>query len=141
MEELILNEINATPMTIAIVTTLLISGSIILFAYVLLSILMPNPDKTKKEQNTTAKFLSYIALSSLFTGLIFMLFINNRQTYAMENQQYELIKNNNVLTLQTKSDWLQTTKFTIIGEDKNNIYLKKGQKLYSLSLPQNNTKK
>ena len=141
MEELILNEINATPLTIAILTTLLISGSIVLFAYVLLSILMPNPYKTKKEQNTTAKFLSYIALSSLFTGLIFMLFINNRQTYAMENQQYELIKNDNVLTLQTKSDWLQTTKFTIIGEDKNNIYLKKGQKLYSLSLPQPSTKK
>lgn len=141
MEELILDEINATPTAITIVTTLLIGGSLLLFAYVLLSILMPNPYKTKKEQNTTVKFLSYIALSSLFTGLIFMVFINNRQAYAMENQQYELIKNENILTIETKSDWLKTTKFTIIGEDKNNIYLKKGQKLYSLSLPQPSTKK
>ena len=67
---------------------------------------------------------SIVALTVAFGTLILYIGFSNQQNDAVKNHEYTVIRNEQTLEIESKSDMIKSHKFKIDSEDHDHIYIK-----------------
>ena len=67
---------------------------------------------------------SIVALTVAFGTLILYIGFSNQQNDAVKNHEYIVIRNEQTLEIESKSDMIKSHKFKIDSEDHDHIYIK-----------------
>ena len=67
---------------------------------------------------------SIVALTVAFGTLILYIGFSNQQNDAVKNHEYTVIRNEQTLEIESKSDMIKSHKFKIDSEDHEHIYIK-----------------
>lgn len=67
---------------------------------------------------------SIVALTVAFGTLILYIGFSNKQNDAVKNHEYTVIRNEQTLEIESKSDMIKSHKFKIDSKDHDHIYIK-----------------
>lgn len=122
-----MNNLNFTTIpTIATGIIIFFGAGIILSFISLFFILIKNKGETKAKISLYSLFLSLVLfpisiVSSSFAG-----------SQAIKNHEYEIIKTDKNITIQSKSDFIEDRTYELIAHKNNYYYLKYNNKLYEI---------
>ena len=122
-----MNNLNITTIpTIATGIIIFFGAGIVLSFITLFFILIKNKGETKAKISLYSLFLSLVLfpisiVSSSFAG-----------SQAIKNHEYEIIKTDKDITIQSKSDFIENRTYELIAHKNNYYYLKYNNKLYEI---------
>lgn len=67
---------------------------------------------------------SIVALTITFGTIMLYIGFSNQQNDAVKNHEYTVIRNEQTLEIESKSDMIKSHKFKIDSEDHDHIYIK-----------------
>lgn len=67
---------------------------------------------------------SIVALTVAFGTIMLYIDFSNQQNDAVKNHEYTVIRNEQTLEIESKSDMIKSHKFKIDSEDHDHIYIK-----------------
>lgn len=122
-----MNNLNLTTMpTIVSVVIILFGSGILLSFFTLFFILIKYKDEKK------AKISLYSLYSFLILFPISIVFSSFAGSQAIKNNEYEIIKTDKDITIQSKSDFIENRTYELIAHKNNYYYLKYNNKLYEI---------
>ena len=113
-------------------------GSIILFGILgLFTVITADNDekeKTKKSLKLIVKYTIFVSGIMIFLFIPFTLILQKPNAYQkiIKNKEYTLTKNNKILKLTSKNEFLPSTDLKIIYDDDKTIQIKLDNDLYTI---------
>lgn len=105
--------------------TVIIASLCGVFVFLVIGILSLGANKPKIT-------LSAIILCLISMGTIVYVSITVSRQQSKHASDYTLSKDNNYFYVNSHTDYLESAKFKILGEDKNYIYVQKDDKTYDI---------
>ena len=122
-----MNNLNLTTMPTIVTGIIIFFGAGIVLSFItLFFILIKNKGETKAR----------IALYSLFLSLVLfpisIVFSSFAGSDAIKNHEYEIIKTDKDIIIQSKSEFIKNRTYELIAHKNNYYYLKYNNKLYEI---------